>query len=344
MRNASPVYRSIGRCKIGIFQGDVIIKAMVDLGLDEMRKNPWLLDHAFESLKGIPYISDKYGQSNIDAAKEWFANNQIDVYLRPRNDKDRMPCVTIFPGPSDEKPEMKHMGDASTQATILQPNEIGKSIPFVVKPFSPEGYSPATGEVFFKPGLAGLQAVSPGMVLVDPSTGTGYPILNVEADAFVIQSDLDIQATQLAVIPQFPYFKANIEHTFCQETYTVGVYAHGDPQTLVWLHTIVLYAMYRYREVLLEGNGFAESIIRSGEILEDPDYSGPNGESAYARLINVTGQVENSWIKAPKRFIETIVPAPITVMTDSPTPEIIDTENEVWYTDDPDGSSEDQGE
>src|ERR1017187_2083151 len=132
---------------MGIFQGDVIIKAMIDLGIEEMRKNSWLLDHAFEDLKRTKYIADKYGQKNIDAAKEWFANNKIDIYMRPRNDKDQLPMVTIYPGQSNEKPEMKSMGDMSTIRKILLPNEIGKPIPYIVKPFTPLGYDPLTGYV-----------------------------------------------------------------------------------------------------------------------------------------------------------------------------------------------------
>ena len=327
---------------MGIFQGDVIIKAMVDLGLDDMRKNEWLLDHAFESLKIIPFIADKYGQSNIDAAKEWFAKNKVDVYMRPRNDKDILPCVTIYPAPSDEKPEMKTMGDASTETTILQPGTIGKSIPYVVKPFTPQGYSPSTGEVFVDNNLPGLDSVSPGMILVDPSTGNGYVIKAVEPDAIVIQEGQNIEASQFAVVPKFPYFKANVEHTFFQETYVIGCYAHGDPQALVWLWTITLYALLRYRESLLEGNGFTESIVKSGEIMEDPNYEGPDGEQAFVRFITITGQVENSWIKSPRRFIESVVLkekvgsqslSGIKVLSNLDAPPTVDKTQENWYTD-----------
>src|ERR1700677_954234 len=86
------------------------------------------------------YIAAKYGQKNIDAAKEWLANNKIDVYLRPREDKDQTPMVTIYPLPSNEKVEMKSMGDMSTIRKILMPNEIGKPIPFIIKPLAPTGY------------------------------------------------------------------------------------------------------------------------------------------------------------------------------------------------------------
>ena len=63
----------------------------------------------------------------------------------------------------------------------------------------------------------------------------------------------------------------------------------------------------RYRQTLLEGSGFAESTVNSGEIGEDPNFTGPGGEESYVRFITLTGQVEQSWIKAPQRFIESTV-------------------------------------
>lgn len=335
---------------MGIFQGDVIIKAMIDLGMEEMRKNPWLIDHALESLKIIPYISDKYGQKNIDAAKEWFANNNIEIYLRPRNDKDQMPCVTIFPGNTPEKPEMKHMSDLSSETVRLMPQEIGKPIPFVVKPFTPLGYNADTGEVSLDPSTAGLDAVSAGMILVNPANGTGYVIKDVAAGAIIIEEELLIEATQFAVVPQFQFYEARVEHTFFQDTYTIGCHAHGDMQTLVWLHTIVLYAILRYREALLEANGFTESVVSSGEVMEDANYEGPGGETAFVRLINLTGQVENSWIKSPRRFIETVILKErdnneilggIKILSNLDTPDFIDKSEEAWTTTDGDDENDD---
>lgn len=291
----------------GIFQGDTIIKSMVDLSIEEMRKNPWLVEHALSSLRINPYISDKYGKANIDAAIEWLKNNKIDVYMRPRNDKDILPCVTITPGNTPEIPDMKHMADLSTETRILMPLEIGKPIPFVVKPFSPTSYDPTTGEVGIDDGTPGFDAVSPGMVLINPENGTGYVIHDVQDGIFIIESGLEFNATQLAVVPQHSYYEARIEHTFFQDTYSICCHAHGDPQTLIWLHTIVLYAILRYRESLLEANGFAQSSVSSGEIMQDPGYEGPGGEQAFLRIIQLTGQVENSWIKLPRRFIETVV-------------------------------------
>lgn len=325
-----------------MFQGDVIIKTMVDLGLDEMRKNAWLLDHVFDSLKAIPYISDKYGQKQIDAAKEWFLNNKIDVYMRPRNDKDELPCVTITPGPSPEISEMKHMADLSTVKKMLLPLEIGRPIPFVVKPFVPTSYDQASGEIGIDPNTAGFEVVTPGMVLVNPANGNGYPILAVAAGMFFIEPGLGVDATELAVIPQFPFYEARVEHAFFQDSYTITCQTHGDVQTLIWLHSIVMYAILRYRESLLEGNGFAQSSISSGEILMDPNYiGGDGGELSYLRMIVLTGQVENSWIKLPRRFIESAVvkdvdyceiTSGIKILSNLDTPPIIDATKEIWDT------------
>jgi hypothetical protein len=330
---------------VGIFQGDIIIKTMIDLGIDEMRKNEWLLDHAFESLKSVPYISDKYGQKAIDAAKEWFRNNEINVYMRPRNDKDALPCVTITPGPHPELPEMKSMADLSSVKKILMPQEIGKPIPFVVKPFTPTGYDPSTGEVGIDPNTAGFDIVVPGMILVNPANGIGFIIQGTSAGAIIIEDSLDFNATELAVIPKFAYYEARVEHMFCADSYNISCQTHGDVQNTLWLHTIVLYAILRYRESLLEGSGFAQSSVNSGEIMQDPQYEGPGGETSYLRMIQLTGQIENSWIKAPRRFIEAAVikdrdcqeiSSGIKILSNYDTPPTIDAANEVWTTVDED--------
>jgi len=323
----------------GVFQGDVIIKAMIDLSIEEMRKNPWLLDHAFESLNVLRYTSDKY-KGNIQAAKEWFAKNKIDAYLRPRNDKDILPFVSILPGPSQEKMEMKHMGDISTVTKMLLPNEIGQPIPYIVKPFAPLGYVQSTG-VLTVPENVSLNIIVPGQVLVNPDNGTGYIIQDIQANSILVEPGLDIIASQLGVIPKYQMYKARVEHTFNQETYSIGCYAHGDPQNLIWLHTIVYYAIMRYREALLEGNGFAESVVSSGDIQEDPNFPGPDGEEAFVRFITIAGQVEQSWIKAPKRFIESVTPT-IQIITNENTPPILNPSTEPWTTVVDDDSDEEE--
>jgi hypothetical protein len=326
---------------MGVFQGDVVISAMLNRGLEDIRKNEWLIDDMLSSLTINPYIADRYGKANIEACKEWFRNQKIDVYMRPRNDKDVPPCITIQPGPTPEKSDMKHMADLSPFTQLLLPLEIGKPIPFVVKPFIPTSYDASTGEVGIDPNTSGFISISPGMILVNPANSVGYKILDVTDGIITIEDGINLDATQLAVLPQFAYYEARIEHMFSQDSYTISCYAHGDPQTLIWLHSIVIYTILRYRESLLEGSGFAESVVSSGEVLEDPQYEGPGGELGWVRMINLTGQVENTWIKQPRRFIETVVvedvdcnemSGGIKILSNLDAPPIIDTAEETWYT------------
>jgi len=255
-------------------------------------------------LVDIRYVKDKYGQKQIDACKEFLANNNIDIYMRDVRDKDRLPCITIGVDASNEKPDMKLMADQSTKDVVLFPQEINKPIPYMVKPFVPTGYDSSTGEISVDTSIVPLTIVIAGMVLVNPENGQGFEILGVTDGGILIEPNLEFEASQLGVLPHFRYYKARVEHTFFQESYAIGCHAHGDAQNAIWLHNIVLYSLLRYRESLLEANGFAESVINNFPLQPSPNYTGPSGEEAWMRRITLTGQVENSWVKSPRRFIE----------------------------------------
>lgn len=293
---------------MGIFQSDLTIKTAVELGLNDMRKNPWLLEDALSDCIENEWLRDKYGQKQIDSFKEWFANNQVDIYMRDRNDKDRMPCVTITLGNSTEKDEMKTMADQSTESVQLLPQQINKPIGYIIKPFAFVSYESATGIVEVPDNVLYLESVAAGMILVNPDTGNGYVIQDVTAEGIEIEEDLDIGSpARLAVVPANQFYVARREHTWMQETYTITCHAHGDPQTLLWLWTIVLYSILRYRESMLEAQGFSQSSVSSSSMDSNSYYTTPGGEQVWTRTITLTGMVENSWIKSPRRILESIV-------------------------------------
>ncbi len=324
----------------GIFQGDIIVKTAIDLGIEDMRKNPWLIDHMLGDLVNISYFTDKYGQKQVDACKEWLKNNQIDVYMRGRDERDRMPCVTIQIGPSNEKSDMKLMADQSTETTLLLPNKIGKPIPYVVKPFTPVSYDDVTGELTV-PEELDMSGVAEGMILVNPANGAGYVIKELLVNALLIEPNMEIDATEFGIVPQFQYYSARIEHSFFDETYRIGCHAHGDPQNMLFLWSIVKYSILRYRESLLEANGFAESSVSSGDPDFDENYTTDGGEKVWVRYLTLTGQTENSWIKSPRRFIETLAfkrktsngfVGGINILSNLDTSAGIDQSKEVWVT------------
>lgn len=321
-----------------IFQGDIIIKTAIELGIEDMRKNPWLIDHMLEDLVQNPYLNAKYGQKHVDACKEWLKNNQINVYMRGRDDQDQYPCVTIEVGQSPQKEEMSHLGDASTESVILLPSKINKPISYVVKPFTPGTYDPLSGELSVSETID-LSSVAAGMILVNPDNGQGFIILDVLPNSILLENGLTFSATKVGVVPKNQFYKANVEHRFFQETFNIGCHAHGDPNTLLWLWSIITYAILRYTESLLEANGFAQSTLSTSPLNLDSSMSGP--EKVYSRYITLSGQVENTWIKSPRRFIEKVslkentstgYRGGIKILSNIDSPDFIDQDQENWIT------------
>lgn len=291
---------------MAIFQSDLTIKMAIELGLQDIRDNPWLIDDILGDAANNAYLKDKYGQKQINSCKEWFAKNNIEIAMVDRNDRDNYPLITITLGSSSEKNEMKTLAEQSSESIKLLPNDINKPIPFVVKPVV-ISYDAMTGEVSIPEGTVGLDRIAPGMILVDPATGNGYTIHDVTPDGVQIEDGLALTASKYAVVPQYQFYEARVGHSFFQETYNIGCHVVGDPQALLWLHSIVLYALLRYREGLFEANGLAESTLSSSDLLPNDKFSGAGGEVAWSRVISLTGQVENTWIKAPRRRVESFV-------------------------------------
>lgn len=284
-----------------IFQGDARIRTAIELGLEDIAKNQWLIDDILGDFISNEYLRARYA-SQIDSCKQWLANNRINIYMSERDDKMDFPCVVIKVGANNEKSEMKTMGDISTGTADFIPNKINRPLPYVISPGA-GSYDSASG-LFNFASAANLTLVAPGMVLVDPATGTGFKILSVDGNGISVGPNMTLSAAKYGVVPQYQIYQAKIGHTFLAESYDIECSAM-DQQTTIWLHSIVLYCLLRYRQALLEADGFAESMIKNTQLYLNQDY-GNEGASIWSRSINLTGQTEPTWIMAPHRFVETV--------------------------------------
>jgi hypothetical protein len=292
---------------MGIHQSDLKIRSAIILGLQDIKNNPWLIDYILEDVVKDPYLKDQY-QTQIEACKEYLRNNEIEVLMRMRNDKDRYPCITITLGSSRERDDLKIMADSLANCTeVLMPNQIGKPIPYIIKPFTPTYYDSATGKIGIDINTPGFEALSIGQVVVDPEACVGSPILEIGNGYVKIEENIEFKGSELGIVPQYPFYKAKKEATRFEEHYTIGIHVHGDTQPLLWIHSIVMFALLRYRESMLEGRGFSQTTINTGDIMENPYFSGPGGEMGYSRSITVSGLVEHSWLKAPHRIVESVI-------------------------------------
>lgn len=289
---------------MSLFQGDLIIKTAVELSIEDMRKNQYLIEDIFSDLIENPLLAQKYGMKEIARAKEFILNNNINIYMRHRLDKMEYPCITISIGSSTEDKSLATLADQSTDFEEFDANEIGKPIKFLVKPFKPLSYDKDTGILEIPESVEEYRYIGQGQLLVDPSTGGAF-IINGKAGTHGIQiaSGSVLPKGELGIIPQYHIYKARRERAISQEQYTIGCHVHGDPSTLIFLFGLVKYGLFRYREGLLEHNNFQLSNLSCTDMIKNDQME---VENVYSRWITLSGQVQEDWLKTPMRFIEAV--------------------------------------
>lgn len=289
---------------MGIVQSDLLVRVAILHTLDEIKKNPWLIEDIFSDLIEDPLLKDIYGAKEIANAKEWFANNKIEVYLKYRMDNMQTPCISISLGSSNEDETQSTLADQSVYVEEFDPDEIDKPIAYIIPPKGGLKYSKTTGILEF-PQSVDLLSVSPGMLILDPKTGNAY-IIDGKAgsNGLKIKDNPSLKGSNYGVIPQYRVWKVRRERAGFRESYSIGCHVHGDTAPLLWLHSVVLYGLLRYRESLFEARGLQISSLRSTDFVQRAPYSQEGAENIYSRYILLDGLVENSWLKAPRRVIE----------------------------------------
>lgn len=292
---------------MGVFQGDAIIFEIVNLILDDIRKDPWIIEDILSDFIENPYLAQKYGMKEITNCKEWLKNNKVEVYLKQRPDSNINNYVTISVGPSSEDSSLSTLGDLTPSVEQLDPSDISKPIPWVISPFIPISYDSSIGFISI-PSEIDIRSVANGQPIVDSATGIGFLI---DKAGFVNgQQGVFIQAvngiyppfsyTKVGVVPQYKFYRARREGGQFRETYQIGCFCGGDITFSLWLTSIVQYGLMRYREGLLEYSGFQVSSLSIGDIIE----ANLGQDNIYGRYITLSGLAQNTWLKSPKRVIE----------------------------------------
>src|SRR5271156_6444172 len=192
-----------------ITQTEVFLKTLLEESIQDIKTNLWLLDHILWDFTHNPFLKQKYGQKQVDAAKTWFTNNNINVFHQYVKDKEKFPCLVITLGSSVEHQDYRTLGDVGSETIGLAPTEVGQKIPYIVPPQTPIGFEPSTGTVEFAEGVD-LSAVSAGMVLLNPVNGNGTPVLSVNGQNVIIQAGLELDSSQLGIVPQYRYFQTRL--------------------------------------------------------------------------------------------------------------------------------------
>jgi len=91
-----------------------------------------------------------------------------------------------------------------------------------------------------------------------------------------------------------PTQKVHLESVFFRESYRIGCYAQGEPETCLNLYTIIKYILLRYKQTLLEARGFERTQLQGSQFGHIEDIQ---RENLYGRQLNITGYVKAYWPK-----------------------------------------------
>jgi len=273
---------------VGIFQADIILRTAIMEGIRDLRKNPWLLDFAFASLKYDALTQKVYGQKEIQKAKDWFLKTEFPVAMRPILDEAKNPLISIQLLQSSES-EMT-LGDIH-----YEPQEdYDQDWPALTPQFTPV-YDASTGIC-----TVSLPVIlTEGMLLID-STGASHEILEVLGDGFRIAAGTVANFRNAVIKGTRPAYDLNLESVVYKEVYRIGVHTAGEQVTLTWLHSIVKFILLRYKETLLEARGLERTVFSSADFDRDQEIE----EIAFARYITLTGYVREVWPKAVSQKLE----------------------------------------
>jgi hypothetical protein len=287
---------------LGIHQADVIIRTALIAAINDMRANPWLLDYVFASLAFDKLTLDQYGKSEIQKAKDWFVKTDIAVVWDVGTNDPKFPCITIGLQSSQEVESEGTLSD-----THYEPFQLNNwDWPTLVPALSPLSYVAATGTMAVDPAFVDV-VLAPGMVVLT-AAGKQYPIVEViDAGTFKIAAGVVDDFTGMVIKSANPAYITELESAVFREVYTIGCYADSEPLYLTYLHSVVVFALRRYSESLLEARGFERSTISSTDFKREDDAL---PEFVFSRYVQISGSVRQSWPKTvAMRVSSTLVQA-----------------------------------
>lgn len=272
----------------GVFQPDLIVGTALRAGIADLRANTFLLDYVFRSLSVDPRSAKLYGEKDRAAAKNWFLKTEFDVlvgHIRPPEGPPKN-CITLHLSSSNEAEN--RLGDVH----YFPREDVDAESPALTPVFEPASYDGLTGIVELPSNIADDITVSDAMSIVDKN-GVSHQIIDVLSDTSfkIAPGAVDFRSSYIR--SSLPTFVTHVESAVFSETYKIGCHVFGEPVFLIWLHSIVVFCLLRYRASLLEARGLQRTQISSSDVgmTEGMEPTQPY----YSRYVTLTGYVEHAW-------------------------------------------------
>lgn len=306
---------------IGISQGDIIIRTGLVQALRDLRANPWLLDHVFASLPQDTLTAKVYGEKEVAQAKQWFLKTDIPVFMVPRIDEAKVPCISI-----------KLTNSAEAEVTLgdthyVEREDVEADWPAMTDKFTPTSFNPQTGVMVVPQAIGDSLVIVAGMLVVDANGGTHEITDITDAYTFTIATGPAASFQGSTIKGTQPSETMALESVSYRESYQIGVHVSGEPVYLTWLHSIVVFALLSYKQSLFEARGFERHAFTSSDF--DRNEQIESAELVFSRYISMTGYVRQYWPKDRKTKITSFQPQPIRILGNT-TSGGVDPNDQLW--------------
>jgi len=290
-----------------IFQTDLIWYSSLSAGLADLRKNQFVLEDAYSNLMKDPYLKQAYGEKEIQNFKA-FINRKIFVFTEHRlPDQATFPAIVIKVGSGDEDKAKDALGDSFQQEKV-DPATLGGVFPapmILLPPTTPISYDNLTGQVTFGDGVnLTTSNIYEGQYVFDEINKKSYQIqLVIDDSNLLLEEGLSPapNLTGMTIRPSQNLVGHTRRSIWAWEDVELELLA-TDAVEVLYLYTIVMTMLIRYKKVLWGERNWAISSVTYGPIFRASAEDDPN--LLYGRTVKVTGRVEHSAIESTTPLID----------------------------------------
>lgn len=288
-----------------IFQADIIWHSFLTAALADIRKNLFLMEDAYSFLKTDPLIATTFGQKEIERFKK-ILEKEINIFTEHRPpDTTKYPNITISLGGGTEDAGKDALGDSHGTESV-NPADLGGAYPTdrtVLGPVTPVDYDESAGFITFDDDVS-LDKVFEGHFVLDTKRNTYHEIFTVLDNVIVIDPSPGLSLTNMKIVKEALSLSHTRKTIWYYENITLTV-ASTDSTEAIYLWSLVMYMLVRYKKTLLEARGWENTTYSYSQLFRESDGSDVN--NVYGRQIMVRGRVEHSAIESTTPNIMSIV-------------------------------------
>ncbi len=275
---------------------DVEVYAIIQYGLDYIRSNLDVLDKIFDNFNS-EHLKNLYGKKEIERIKTFIKDNNIPVKLAWNLTPQDIPCYSLHLAQAVEDVPHAFLHDYAGE------NKYDKAQPRIINSeFVPSSYDTDKGTLIV-PDIVDLSLTRPGHILVDAKKEK-YLITNITDKKIEIQLEGNEPDMSKVHIESFiTQTRKKRGEAYFNEQIDIGIHAHGDKNTVLWLYYILVWILLRFKPEI-ERRCMDLTTFSASDFRRDNQFL---GENIFSRWVRLSARTRVSWEEEPYPEIDTVV-------------------------------------